>query len=64
MGLALLLGVFALCVDYWLPVAFALGIAALQHSGTKGYPFSLYFSASSRHQCLFIDGHSVLYFRW
>ena len=43
MGLALLLGVFALCVVIGLPVAFALGIAALAAFFYEGLPLLIVF---------------------
>ena len=43
MGLMLLLGVFALCVIIGLPVAFALGIAALAAFFHEGLPLLIVF---------------------
>ena len=43
MGLALLLGVFALCVIIGTPVAFALGIAALSAFWYEGLPLLIVF---------------------
>jgi len=43
MGLALLMGVFALCVIIGLPVAFALGIAALAAFWHEGLPLLIVF---------------------
>ena len=43
MGLLLLLGVFALCVIIGLPVAFALGIAALAAFFHEGLPLLIVF---------------------
>ena len=43
MGLALLLGVFAICVVIGLPVAFALGIAALSAFWFEGLPLLIVF---------------------
>jgi len=43
MGLALLLGVFALCVIIGLPVAFALGVAALSAFFYEGLPLLIVF---------------------
>ncbi|WP_421875732.1 TRAP transporter large permease [Pacificispira sp.] len=43
MGLALLLGVFALCVVIGVPVAFALGIAAVATFAFEGFPLLLPF---------------------
>ena len=43
MGLLLLLGVFALCVIIGVPVAFALGIAALSAFFYEGLPLFVVF---------------------
>ena len=43
MGLALLLGVFALCVAIGTPVAFALGISALAAIWYEGLPLMIGF---------------------
>lgn len=46
MGLALLLGIFAICVVMGVPVAFAMGIAALTAFWYEGFPMLLTFQRS------------------
>ena len=43
MGLLILMGVFALCVVIGLPVAFALGVAALSAFAFEGLPLIIAF---------------------